>query len=461
MSDSPLVEGLRYPPKQYESSACNGLGTAGGVCPAVLLPCHVSRLPWDGGLERLHDCMVQPLPGFGFNPTVVHAPSGMRRALRSVLPQLRFVATSRFEQNNKLVHCRNPAVRADAGRDRTREALTSSGGKKHAFGSTELLLLDRSLSVLQRMYIYGGECVSGRWRVGDGRLLVVNRTLWMSYYNAWGSLPPDKHCRGYWMAKLHVTAPGHPVAFAATASTRASRPLLSRSAHAVEKTSPVAKFVAMLKGTEESGGMGINGKSTQPLTAKRNGGVITSPSGEKITHELADVAPVTHLHTPEGEDTHHAVPESFGTGVHHNSINPIWVHELGAYLGVSHRHYHSGTTDTGKLLSNAVFQYGYAYRHVFFTLKPPSMSIHRHSRELCLPSLDVAPTGGNRSGSAIELCEGIQYLIGAFRPSQTRPSISFTYGVQVALPRPPHHARLAADDERYSCVCGRIVMLPS
>lgn len=32
---------LKYNAGHYESSACHGLGTAGGVCPAMLLPCMI------------------------------------------------------------------------------------------------------------------------------------------------------------------------------------------------------------------------------------------------------------------------------------------------------------------------------------------------------------------------------------------------------------------------------------
>ena len=73
---------MHYKASQYEHSACNGLGTVGGVCPGVLLPCHVSRRPWDGAAERLFDCIVPPLPGFGWNPAVVQVlASTLDRAL--------------------------------------------------------------------------------------------------------------------------------------------------------------------------------------------------------------------------------------------------------------------------------------------------------------------------------------------------------------------------------------------
>eukprot|EP00966_Prymnesium_polylepis_P258600 5972942-Prymnesium_polylepis.1 len=149
---------LRWKPGQYEASACNGLGTAGGVCPAVLLPCRIRLAPWDADVADRHDCLVQPLPEFGFNAVVTPAPAGMLRALRQSYPRLRYIGVDRFEPNNRPVHCRNPHVRVD-------------GTKQRRFSSSELLLLDRSLRVLDRQHISGGDCINGRWRVNDARLL--------------------------------------------------------------------------------------------------------------------------------------------------------------------------------------------------------------------------------------------------------------------------------------------------
>jgi len=135
------------------------------------------------------------------------------------------------------------------------------------------------------------------------------------------------------------------------------------------------------------------------------------------------------VHTIDGRELFSRVPPSFGPAVHHNSIHPLWVPELGAYLGVSHRHYSSGTNhQTGRPEPSAPFQYGYSYRHVLFTITPPDMRLTRHSRELCFPSMDAA--SGNASADGSELCEGIQFVMGAFRQQPTSRTISFTFGVQ-------------------------------
>ena len=54
------------------------------------------------------------------------------------------------------------------------------------------------------------------------------------------------------------------------------------------------------------------------------------------------------IHSVEGKEVFTPVPPSFGGAVHHNSINPVWLPELNSYLGVSHRHYSSGTSKSGK-----------------------------------------------------------------------------------------------------------------
>jgi hypothetical protein len=120
---------------------------------------------------------------------------------------------------------------------------------------------------------------------------------------------------------------------------------------------------------------------------------------------------MTELLRSSGERIRRAAPPRFARMMH-NSIHPLWIAEWGMWLGVGHRHYSAGTDDNGRLAPGAPFQYGYRYRHVLFTLKPRSQRIVRYSREFCLPALAAdgaaaAPTG--------ELCEGIQFIMSAFR----------------------------------------------
>ncbi|KAL1518780.1 hypothetical protein AB1Y20_003064 [Prymnesium parvum] len=393
---------------QYEASACHGLGTAGGVCPAVLLPCKLSSLPWDAASAEQHECLVQSLRGFGFNGVITPPPPSWLRSLRQSYPELHYVGVDRFEPNNKPVICKNL---------RTLRLRREVSRAHHS--SSELLLLDSQLRVLDREYISGGDCVLGRWRVNDARLAPTNRTLWLNYLNAWGTSPPGAPCKGYWMARLHAYVAARPSDGHAGAGSAAHAPAHLASGR--------PGLHAVLHATQLAGGVGVDG--TGGLHAERNGGLVVSPSGDRIDFELADVAPITKVHAADGRQLFHPVPASFGAAVHHNSINPLWVPELRAYLGVSHRHYLDGTSSsTGRFDPSAPFQYGYAYRHVFFTIEPPLMKIVRHSREFCFPSLEALE--GNISADGSELCDGIQFMMGAFRQHPTSRTISFTYGVQ-------------------------------
>ena len=92
------------------------------------------------------------------------------------------------------------------------------------------------------------------------------------------------------------------------------------------------------------------------------------------------------------------------------------------------------------------FQFGYSYRHVFFTVLPKARRIGRYSREFCIPALDgtttatvkaagtgSGPTGNlNASGGsdgASPACEGVQFIMGAFRRVDMPATVSFSYGV--------------------------------
>ena len=102
----------------------------------------------------------------------------------------------------------------------------------------------------------------------------------------------------------------------------------------------------------------------------------------------------------------------------HNSISPLWVEELGLYVGVAHRHYQAGS---GSRTAQDPFRYGFSYRHVFFTMRERPNGIVSHSRELCFPTLD---------GDGEAACDGVQFVMGAFRPTaEIGAPIAFTYGV--------------------------------
>ena len=64
----------KYPAGHYESSACNGLGRAGNVCPGMLLPCMIlkdTKAFEPSQLLPTVNCSVMPLLGLGFNPSIV------------------------------------------------------------------------------------------------------------------------------------------------------------------------------------------------------------------------------------------------------------------------------------------------------------------------------------------------------------------------------------------------------
>merc|ERR1740130_381090 len=246
---------------------CEGIGLAGNVCPVVL------------ACSDLNGCSTTSLVGFGFNPTIVRAPEHLRRH------NIEFIGTDRFEQNNKMVKCRNPNLR--------RYIRNNSS-------TARLLLLNKGLQVLHRAEIYGGRCMRPRYSAVDARLLVAGSTLYMSYANLWG----DPECRGHFIArlKLQLNAP------------------------------PNNQFnrLADLVSTESTGGLDVMG-SPGKLLSVRNGGVLVQQN--RIRMELSDIAPFTEVLTVTGKLSRFPVPLRLSTFMH-NSMHPIWVPELSAFLGV-------------------------------------------------------------------------------------------------------------------------------
>ena len=117
---------------------------------------------------------------------------------------------------------------------------------------------------------------------------------------------------------------------------------------------------------------------------------------------------------------------------------------------MGHRHYAAGTDAHGHLDASAPFQYGYAYRHILFTLDARSLRMRRFSREFCLPALAVGDCSrpGDRpdSGGALDaplpqqLCEGVQFIMSAFRhPAQNNAS-----GTRSRIARLACHPRRSA-----------------
>ena len=96
-----------------------------------------------------------------------------------------------------------------------------------------------------------------------------------------------------------------------------------------------------------------------------------------------------------------------------------------------HRHLRQGYHANGTIVRSAPFQYGYSYRHIFFTFNETTRRIVRFSREFCIAALDgtkarAVPASLSAPSDA---CDGISFVMGAFRRNDTPGTISFTYGV--------------------------------
>jgi hypothetical protein len=134
----------------------------------------------------------------------------------------------------------------------------------------------------------------------DARLLVTGSKLYMSYANMWG----DPECRGHFLARLKLRLDAPP-------DNQFNR-------------------LAELVSTEATGGFDVTG-SPGKLLSVRNGGVLASQN--RISMELSDVAPFTEVLTVTGDLSRSPVPPRFSAFMH-NSMHPIWVPELSAFLGV-------------------------------------------------------------------------------------------------------------------------------
>ena len=96
-----------------------------------------------------------------------------------------------------------------------------------------------------------------------------------------------------------------------------------------------------------------------------------------------------------------------------------------------HRHLRQGYHANGTIVRGAPFQYGYSYRHIFFTFNETTRRVDRFSREFCIAALDgtkarAVPASLSTPSDA---CDGISFVMGAFRRNDTPGTLSFTYGV--------------------------------
>ena len=456
---------MKYHSKQYDRTACRGLHpipticpgvheprdhighaacsyrgerTSGGVCPAIL-PCNND------------ECTIRPLPGLGYNAAIVKATASLRNAWVGWPSTAVYIAADRFDQTNPRVACSNPA---------THDAFN------HLMHSgTALSFLDRNFTVVKRTFVTGGKCAAGRFTkslvksarmVTDSRLIEMGSDgeIWLQHASHW----PTGNCNGSWIAKLthfakYVCPQQGTELNPWPMRKRLKPPCKGAELHGYKQIKSAEGPYTVLQPTEYGGGVGLEfishgnrtgrlaamiqaqqSASSNPfllfdtsglhrLAAERNGGIVLSNDGTRQPlYELVNVAPELQLRAPSGQYTYHKLPPGFAKIGMHNSIHPIWLPELSEYLCVGHRHYGDGSDDKGEAKRNAHFRFGSSYRQIFFTLSPLDFSVRRFSREFCFPSLEK---GSNA-------CEGIQFVMSAFRPASTSrvPSVSFSYGVQ-------------------------------
>ena len=387
---------------QYVFNPCDGLWTAGDVCPEVL-DCAVQEKMGTGETvfrDEESACKITGLPGWGYNPSVVAAPKWLRERAKWQLGlsnKVAFVATSRVKASNKPVACMNPKV-VDWDFRRSANATAS-----------DLILLDAKWNILFSMPIRGGQCEDNPESVQDARLFLAggteagNETIFVTYMTYKGTRSTDSkrtfgstECEGHWMSTLRVPLGPRPRTLEAFVGTSARR-----------------------------------------LTAERNAGIVVSRTTRATMAELTNFVPSMAWRVSNGAMRYETAPESFAESVH-NSIHPVWVERLRRYLGVAHRHYfdnprHLVHSDDkvhyafGKLKTSDVpFEYGFSYRAIFFSLTE-DLRLDRFSRELLLPALDSARAPRAANGAVQQFAEGIQFITSAV----VEPDVGVTlvYGV--------------------------------
>lgn len=416
-------ESKRYGRAQYDYSPCNGLGTAGFVCPSILLPCMVlseSR----ARPTMTTDCSIMPLTGLGSNPSIIPLDESMLPSLVNVTKTPKYLASDRYQSFNKLVKCGNRHAHTRKIKDDPLDPM----------GETRVSLLDRHFRVVGRTIVRSEGCVKGFSRMSDGRLMRVENSsmIYMAYANYWSS-----HCeqrKGYFLSPLRLSVPLRPARSRRSAEMTDSPGVKSPGG---KLPSP---FDATILHTSNDTRSRRPDSGMVELTAPRNGGVFIRRDGTAA--ELVDIAPKTTfwkvpLSPVElragllGDATrarpsilsHRLAPRSFSAEVH-NSIHPIWVAELDAHLAIGHVHYLPRKDMKGG------FEFGSSYRQIFFTIDDATLAVKRHSRELCMPSLESSGSA-NRfiEKEADAFCDGVQFVMSAFRPQDRPDSISVSYGV--------------------------------
>ena len=412
----------KYPAGHYESSACNGLGRAGNVCPGMLLPCMILKDTMAFEPSQLLptvNCSVMPLLGLGFNPSIVPIDASLLPAGLNLLRPPAYLAADRYHRVNMMVPCRNRNVH------RKVDNLPESSGSP--VGETRLSLLDRDFRILCRSLVRSEGCIRGANRICDGRLLRLENSsaIFLAYANYWPS-----HCQkrlGYFLTPLNLTRPTKPWITRRTAE----REMDGRGEHNVT-------FEVRMRHTNRNA-TGRTDSGMHQLKAPRNGGVLLLRNGTAV--ELVDIAPKTtfwsvplspqELETGDMDNRldqmrqpimlrQRRAPRSFSAEVH-NSIHPIWVEEYNAYLAVGHIHYLPRADEKGP------YEFGSSYRQIFFTIDETKLSIRRFSRELCFPSLESRGKDNARIVTERHaVCDGVQFVMGGFRQG---PSFHFSYGV--------------------------------
>ena len=386
---------------QYVFNPCDGLWTAGDVCPEVL-DCAVQEQMRTSEIafpDEESACKITDLPGWGYNPSVVAAPRWLRERAKwqlALSDKVAFVATSRVKASNKPVACMNPKV-VDWDNRRRANATAS-----------DLILLDAKWNILFSMPIRGGHCEDNPESVQDARLFLAggteagNETIFVTYMSYKGTRGANsketfgsKECEGHWVSPLRVPLGSRPRTLEAIVGTGARR-----------------------------------------LTAERNAGIVVSRNTRETMAELTNFVPSMSWRISNGAMRYEMAPESFAESVH-NSIHPIWVERLGRYLGVAHRHYFDNPRHLvhsedkvhyafGKLKTSDVpFEYGFSYRAIFFSLTE-DLRLDRFSRELLLPALDSA-RALRANGAGQQFAEGIQFITSAVVDPDV--GVTLVYGI--------------------------------
>ena len=135
---------------QYIDNPCDAMFTTGGVCPTFIKCAVVDRANATvAHAAHARDCYVRPLPGFGWNPSVVRAPHALRAAAAGAgIANVEFVATSRLDHGMQkgLVRCAN---------------LGTVNASRSGESNAALLLLDASLRVISQRRVLETPCPFG------------------------------------------------------------------------------------------------------------------------------------------------------------------------------------------------------------------------------------------------------------------------------------------------------------